>query len=198
MNLLMIAEIAEGLNLSSFGPEFKNHMESKRNAAVYAASSTAWHLLEIALKKSGIPEIPHVCFEEKGKPVFVNSSLYFSLSHSGNLAVALLSDSPCAVDIEVVKDTVKDKLILRCLNERELELGCDFFECWTKKECMGKLSGEGLPSHPNQMDSLNSAYANHFHLRRFADATGQEYALSVLCMNHDELHIQKIEPEELY
>lgn len=198
MNLLLIAEIAEGLRLPPFGTEFEKHMEAKRNPTVYAASSTAWRLLELALQRAGVSEIPQVRFEEKGKPVFADSPLHFSLSHSGRLAAALLSDSPCAVDVEAVKSTVRDDLILRCLNGRELELGCDFFECWTRKECLGKLSGEGLPSRPNQMDSLNPIYTDHFHLQRFTDAAGQEYALSALCMNCSELHIQKIEPEELY
>lgn len=198
MNLLLIAEITEGLKLPPFGDEFKKHINAKRNPAVYAASCTAWWLLELALRKIGIFELPKIHFEENGKPTFINSPLHFSLSHSGRMATALLSDSPCAVDVEAVKSAVKDKLILRCLNEHELELGCDFFECWTKKECLGKLSGGGLPSHPNQMDSLDPAYADHFRLHRFTDADGQNYVLSALFMNHDKLHIEKIEPEELY
>ena len=197
MNLLLICEIHEGLCLPAFGPEFERHMEDKHHPAVRSASGTAWKLLETALRRMGIKKLPQVRFEEMGKPVFADSSLHFSLSHSGRLAAALLSDAPCAVDVEAVRDEVRDKLIKRCLNERELALGCDFFECWTKKECLGKLSGRGLPPRPAELNSLDAAYADLFRLHRAADSNGQEYQLCALCMNRDKLQIQKIEPEEL-
>ena len=197
MNLLLIAEVEEGLALPGFGFEFERHMEAKRNPAVRNASCTAWRLLALALKKSGINELPQARFEAMGKPVFADSRLHFSLSHSENIAAALLSDSPCAVDVEIIRDTVNNKLRDRCMNEQEKAAGCGFFECWTKKECLGKLSGRGIPSRPSETDSLDPAYAEHFHLQRFFDADKQEYQLCALCMNHEEIHIQKIGPEEL-
>lgn len=197
MNLLLIAGIAEGLSVPGFGPEFERHMLAKRNPAVRDASCTAWRLLEIALRSIGVQALPKVRFEDTGKPVLMDSPLYISLSHSQNLAAALLSDSPCAVDVEAVRDHVREKLKDRCMNEREKASGCGFFECWTKKECLGKLSGKGLPSRPAGMDSLNPEYADHFHLFRFANSDGLEYQLCALCMNHAELNIKKIEPEEL-
>lgn len=197
MNLLLIAGISEGPAIPAFGPEFEKHMEGKRHPAVRAASCTAWKLLALALQRSGITELPEVRFEEAGKPVFVASPLHFSLSHSGRFAAALLSDSPCAVDVETIRSNPRDKLVARCLNEREKELGCDFTECWTKKECLGKLNGKGLPTHPSRLDSLDPEYADRFHLQRLTDADGQAYLLCALCMNDEKLHIQKIKPEEL-
>lgn len=197
MNLLLFGEVAEGGSLPAFGPEFEKHMEEKRHPGVHAASETAWNLLEAALRETGIAELPQVHFGETGKPVFADSPLYFSLSHSGSLACALLSDAPCAVDVEIIKPDVQAKLIGRCLNEQEKALGCDFFETWTKKECMGKLSGKGLPARPSEMDSLNPEYADHFHLQKLADADGAEYVLCALCMNEEKLQIQKIRPEVL-
>lgn len=197
MNLLLFAKITEGAAIPAFGPEFEKHLEAKHHPAVHCASCTAWRLLEMALQKLGIKQLPQVRFEANGKPVFVDSQLHFSLSHSEHLAAALLSSSACAVDLQAVKGQPNAKLVERCLNEQELALGCDFTECWTKKECLGKLSGRGLPSRPNELDSLDPQYADHFHLRRLADSAGQEYVLTALCMNNKPIALQKIEPEEL-
>lgn len=197
MNLLLFGEVAEGGSLPAFGPEFEKHMEEKRHPDVRAASETAWNLLEAALRETGIAELPQVHFEETGKPVFADSSLHFSLSHSGKLACALLSDAPCAVDVEIIKPDVQAKLIDRCLNEQEKALGCDFFETWTKKECRGKFSGKGLPARPSEMDSLNPEYAGCFHVHRMIDSDGQGYVLTALCTNKEKLQIQKIRPEVL-
>ena len=197
MNLLLIAETVHGLSIPGFGPEFEAHMAAKHNPAVHDSSCTAWHLLALALKKNGIDHLPQVQFEEMGKPVFADSPLHFSLAHSGRLAAALLSDSPCALDVEVVKEHVREKLKDRCMNEQERMLDCDFFECWTKKECLSKFSGKGLPARPADMDSLNPEYRDHWHLYRFTDSSQQAYQLCALCMNPEELQIQKIGPEEL-
>lgn len=197
MNLLLIAEIAECASLPAFGPEFEKHMEEKRHPGVHAASETAWNLLEAALRETGIAELPQVHFEETGKPVFADSSLHFSLSHSGKLACALLSDAPCAVDVEIIKQDVSTKLFDRCLNEQEKALGCDFFETWTKKECMGKLSGKGLPARPSEMDSLNPEFDACFYVRRMTDSDGQDYVLTALCTNKDKLQIKENRPEKI-
>ena len=196
MNLLLIAEVSEGLSVPDFGSEFKDHMSTKHHPSVRNASCTAWRLLALALEKNGINELPTVRFKETGKPFFADSPLHFSLSHSGKLAAVLLSDTPCAVDIEMVKNDVGNKLMDRCMNEAEKASGCDFFDCWTKKECLGKLSGKGLPARPAAMDSLDPAYTDHFRLYRLTDTSGREYRLCALCMNHEKLHIQKIGPEE--
>lgn len=197
MNLLLIAEITDGLSIPDFGSEFEKHIEAKHNPAVYNASCTAWRLLAIALKESGINKLPQVRFKETGKPFFANSPLHFSLSHSGSLAAVLLSDSPCAVDIEIIKQAVQDKLADRCMNEREKTSGCVFFECWTKKECLGKLNGKGLTARPADIDSLDPVYTDYFHMYPFTDSLDQNYQLCALCMNNKKIHIQKIGPEEL-
>ena len=197
MNLLLIAEVLEGASPPAFGAEFEEHIKAKRDPAVRNASCTAWRLLALALERSGVKPLPQVRFEERGKPAFSNSPLHFSLSHSSNLAAALLSDSPCAVDVEEIRENVREKLMRRCMNDRERTLGCDFFECWTKKECLGKLSGRGISLRPAEMDSLDPEYTNHFNLFRCTDSLEHAYQLCALCMNQKELNIQKIGPEEL-
>jgi len=198
VNLLLICEIAQDLPLPVFGGEFSAHMASKQNAAVRVASLTAWNLLACALKQTGIKKLPDVRFAENGKPGFDACPLHFSLAHSKSLAAALISDAPCAVDIEAIRPQIRDKLSARCLSEAEIRSGCDFFDVWTKKECMGKLSGKGLPAYPSAMNSLDPEYAQCFFLQRIWDSAGQEYALAALCTNEIKPEIKMIEPEALF
>lgn len=197
MNLLLISEMNMSLTEPDFGPALRRHLEEKKHPGVYASSLTAWNLLALGMARLGSNILPEVEFEANGKPLFRNHPLHFSLSHSGNLAAALLSDAPCAVDVERIRPETAQRLRMHCLSPAELRAGCDFFECWTRKECLGKLHGSGISAHPAQTDSLNSEYAGFFHTQKIQDAAGREYALTALCMNPKNITIQKIEPEAL-
>ena len=61
-----------------------------------------------------------------------------------------------------------------------MNMGCDFFDVWTKKECIAKLDGRGMPAHPNRMDTLDACYENRFFTRCISDSQGNKYVLSAL------------------
>ena len=196
MNLLLISEIRDGLTPPEFGGDFAAHIAQKNNPAVRRASLTAWNLLAAGLRQMGFDTFPAVRFGARGKPAFNDSRIHFSLAHSGNLAAALLSDRPCGVDVERVRPEVSKRLRERCLSAREQEqLG--FFECWTKKECIGKLDGRGIDAHPAHIDTLDAQWQGRFFARRVADSAGKEYALAALCEGAEKLTLQRIEPEAL-
>lgn len=196
MNLLLFCEIAENLPMPVFGGQLRIHLESKHHPAVRAASFTAWNLLQAGLKQLNV--VPSsVVFSEHGKPVFTDGSLHFSISHSNRLASVLISGAPCAVDLEQVCPDKEARLLHRCLNEDELRAGCNFFETWTKKECIGKLNGRGIGAHPSEMNSLDSTYDGCFFSRTLTDSLGDNYVLTMLCTNRQMPKIQKIEPETL-
>lgn len=76
--------------------------------------------------------------EENGKPVFKNSSLCFSISHSKNIVVACFDKFPCGIDIEYIKPRNLEKLsefFDRKFNSLE-----DFYKFWTFKEASYKLN----------------------------------------------------------
>ena len=180
MSLLLIAEIRDNLSLPMFGGDFAAHIDGKRNPSVRRSSLTAWGLLAEGMRRMGFDALPAVRFGSRGKPGFTDSPVHFSLAHSGNLAVALLSDAPCGVDVERVRPEVSRRLRGRCLSAREQEqLG--FFECWTKKECIGKLDGRGIGAHPAHIDTLDAQWTGRFFARRIVDSSGREYALAALC-----------------
>lgn len=199
MSLLLIREIQEGSTLPAFGGEFAAHIARKTNPAVRAASLTVWRLLAEGLlllgcapSGEGARALPAVRFGGQGKPEFVDCPLHFSLTHSGNLAAALISNAPCGVDVEKLRPGVAERLRARCLSPEELRLGLDFFECWTKKECIGKRSGEGVDGNPAKLDTLNPLWAKRFYLDTLADSAGQRYALAALCEDAVSLQVMRI------
>lgn len=182
MNMLLAREIRPDAELPDFGPEFARHMACKTHPEGRIASLNAWSLLAEGLKRLDAP-LQSVRFSETGKPYFPDSPLHFSLSHSANFAAALISDSPCGVDIEQVRP-VSEKLVLRCMHPDEIAAGMDFFEAWTKKECLAKLDGDGMKSRPNR---VNSCICTGWFIRSLTDAEGKEYRLCAICKSGEKI-----------
>ena len=65
----------------------------------------AWPLLEAAVKLCwGWDALPPVERSPRGKPLFPGlDDHWFSLSHSGGIALCALSDRPVGVDVELVR-----------------------------------------------------------------------------------------------
>ena len=176
MNLLLVCEIRSDTELPDFGPKFLGHMAAKTHPEGRIASLNAWALLAEGLKKLG-EALHSVSFTDTGKPYFTAHPLHFSLSHSGNLAAVLIADSPCGVDIEQIRP-VSDKLLQRCMHPDEIAAGMDFFEAWTKKECLAKLDGSGMKSRPN---AINTAEYSNWLTQHIIDSAGMQYHLSAIC-----------------
>ena len=195
MSLLLCGEIRPMETIPDFGAALHEHLRAKTNPAVHASSLATWSLLAEGLRRLGPEALPEVRFEPGGKPVFVNRLLCFSLSHSGKLAAVLISEEPCGVDVEQLRPEVAVRLHERCLSDAERARDCDFFELWTKKECIAKLDGRGLPSHPSKIDTLDPRWSGRFYTTHVRDSSGQEYALSALCADAEALQIIKIDTE---
>ena len=89
---------------------------------------------------------------EKGKPYFTDLPVHFNVSHSGELWVCMVGDSPCGIDIQVGQEmNVRkyDKIIQRYFTMNE-QLFCEkygtegFFRVWAHREAYGKYTGEGF------------------------------------------------------
>lgn len=195
MNRLLIGEIGQDPLPSGLPIALQKHIESKIHPAVRAASISAWRLVCIGAKSMGLDPLPEIAFEPSGKPYFPSCELCFSLSHSRDLAAVLLSTAPCAVDLEWMRPEAEARLSARVLSPAEQAAGVPFFEAWTQKECIGKLSGQGLTAHPARIDTLDPAYAGRFFSRTLSHA-GQSYMLTALCMNATPPEIIKNLPEE--
>jgi len=113
----------------------------------------AWPLLERAVRLSwGWAALPQVERTPRGKPFFPGlEDRWFSLSHSGGIALCALSDAPVGVDVEAVRPR-KAGLPQRVLSESELArfdgTWEDFYRSWTLKESWCKR--EDAPLYPPQ------------------------------------------------
>ena len=105
-------------------------------------------LLDKALKKHDLSERDmKYTFNAYGKPYFANAEdLHFSISHSGEYAMVVLSDKEIGCDIQQIKNinlsiadrffTAEERKYVKCTE--------NFFRIWTLKESFIKAIGKGL------------------------------------------------------
>ena len=111
-------------------------------------------LLDMALREAmgGNPGPSERIVVRGGKPAFTRPGLHFSLSHSGDYALAAVCDSPVGADIQKrssftpallgrVCTSVERDMILRSANPERL-----FTDIWTMKESYLKYTGRGIAS----------------------------------------------------
>lgn len=94
-------------------------------------------------------------YSEFGKPHFIESTLKFNVSHSGNVAViGFLEGQEIGIDVELVKTNFDvldiannffSEKEIKALNELPHEIqSLAFYRCWTRKEAFIKAEGSGL------------------------------------------------------
>lgn len=159
MTELYIARIDELLDektrqryLPTVSKTRQEKVRRRRSAAGQAASLGAGMLLRWALYQRNIFEDETVT-DEWGKPwVKACTSLYMSLSHSGDYVVCALGDQPLGVDIQKV-GPVRESVLQKCYDEGERRIlqqaqGQDkerlFAWIWAQKESYMKAVGKGL------------------------------------------------------
>lgn len=120
---------------------------------LYASRSIpAYDLLAAALgERYGLGALPRVARAEGGKPFFPKyPRIHFNVSHSGDLALCGLGDTPVGVDIETILPR-RAGLPQYALTQREYddflrEGGTweGFYALWTRREAWCKYTGEGV------------------------------------------------------
>lgn len=97
----------------------------------------------------GEADVP-LAWDELGKPTVTAEGTYVSVSHSGAWAVCVTADVPIGVDAEVIR-SAQEKFMRRVCSKAEMACirpGDDgdcrrFWEIWTAKEALFKLTGKG-------------------------------------------------------
>lgn len=134
-----------------------NHIESYKDIKRKTTSLYTWQHLAYILKTKYQIELKNeiIEFYLNGKPDLINQAVYFSLSHSSEYGVVLISDTVCGVDIQQEFDNLK--LANKILNDIEKE---EFVRSknpkdylnkkWVMKEAYAKAIGFGLNSEVYQ------------------------------------------------
>lgn len=125
---------------------FANEDNRRRSiAAEFLARSIAAKLLSVPENEVIIDS------HENGQPYISGLPCFVSLSHSGHLAMAAVSDRPIGADIEIITDRGARLFKKVCsFSEQEYILASGdfdprrFFSVWTAKEAVLKHSGKGL------------------------------------------------------
>lgn len=106
-------------------------------------------LLEYALKQAGKPK-NEIIIAENGKPYLKDNGLFFSLSHSKNLALCGIAPFEIGCDIEFC-DNVNTDIAKRFFTEKEYtdiisspDEKQKFYRYWTLKESFMKATGLGM------------------------------------------------------
>ena len=130
---------------------------SDKNRSLWAELFARWRLAEAAGVSPSEVVIAH---DEKGKPLWPDSALSVSLSHSGNYIAVAVGREAVGVDVEKRRKSVpavakrwfrpEENALLQKLEEPERTRL--FFRFWTMKEDALKYAGEGLSGGIENVD----------------------------------------------
>jgi len=138
--------------MSLLSGERREKIQKLKPALSRKASLAVYLLLRKALLEVyGIDEAVSFDYTEKGKPLLKDYPyIYFSLSHSENVAACVVSDHETGVDIQKIVP-VSDAVAKRVLTDEEyagfkssLDKDEYFCEIWTVKESFLKKTGQGI------------------------------------------------------
>ena len=137
---------------------------------------------------------------ESGKPYLKDyPSLFFNLSHTDNLILIAIANSPVGVDVEKnERNADKESIIKHFFSEREQQSFFSqpeelrqlaFVKGWTRKEAILKATGEGLSAMKNHEVSfepethkpiINSVSAKKFKVTDFTPKEGYAACLALI------------------
>lgn len=136
--------------------------EIKKETAKRLSAGAELMLVNAVRKKLPYAAVP-VEYEtgEYGKPYFIGiDNAYFSLSHSGNVAICALTDAPVGVDVQSERRP-NMALAKRFFSEIEYkavdsEPEIMFNRIWTRKEAAAKADGRGIAIGLRSLDVIDS------------------------------------------
>lgn len=117
-------------------------------------------------------------FDAAGKP-FIDGG-YISISHSEDMVLLAVSDTPVGVDIELERE-VHPKVAQRMFSSKELASGYPIMQLWVRKEAMLKKLGTGLKGAENEITDHEFLSIPHFEGYAAAVCTDQkEYQMEII------------------
>lgn len=143
--------------LDELPPAFRDRLQRQRRPARLLQSLTGLQLLKLAAAQAGVDgfRLAELETSAQGKPR-CRRLVDFSISHSDDLVACALSDA-CAVglDVEHIRPVEPTRFARTFTPAERAWIGDDrerFFELWTRKEAVIKLSGEHGIAHMRQIE----------------------------------------------
>lgn len=104
-------------------------------------------LLAELLLAGYLGRVPQYTLDQNGKPI--GEEVEFNFSHSGNIVLCAVSDTPVGADVEVVREISFDLARRFAKDEYETIIMAEnpadeFFKLWVQKESLLKLLGKGI------------------------------------------------------
>ncbi len=147
----------------------KRRLQTMRRPAAYN-SLTGLLLAKYAVASIWSLPLAQLQFDvgSHGKPYFIGlPQIHFNVSHSGNVCICAVDDTPVGIDIQVMKPCRFDAIVRRYFTEQEQisyqEQGADasaFYRIWTQRESVGKYLGKGF--FYTEQDDTADWTATHF------------------------------------
>ena len=191
------AQLSELINIwSEELPEQKQHQISKlRQKNDQVLSLAGLQLLKLGMQEfADIPfSLKQLQFPEKSKP-FINGKIDFNISHSGDIACCIISDSmKVGIDIELHRE-ITPATINKYLSESaakdekpEEDNKQNFFNLWTKNEAIIKAANYGSIYTMNEiaLKQDTGLYQDHvwyfYPLNINSDDMNKEYTCHIAC-----------------
>jgi len=169
--MVYINEHTEELNiaaaLSKVSPQRREQALKFRHQNGQQLSLAVYLLLMEGLRKEyNILSPPLFDYTPEGKPYLANHpDIHFNFSHSGNVALCVLSNRPVGADVEVPRK-ITPSLISYTMNDSEqaqINASADptmqFLYFWTRKEALLKLTAKGISNDMKQVLAETENYS---------------------------------------
>ncbi len=157
------ATIGVGLLLQYAMKRLKSFETEKTQVSDDAFHVKVLELNEVIGKEQDVTDFKYR-FGEQGKPYFADKTLpFFNVSHAGGFVVLAVSDCEVGVDIQNTRSQRETNMAERFFTEVESRAVSEdetretFYKLWSRKEALGKCTGEGVrPYFTRNMLDLNS------------------------------------------
>jgi phosphopantetheinyl transferase len=154
----------------------QEHIKSKKNENSYKESLVAWSTLNNIFRQKNV--YLNVFFTDNGKPLFLDNSWYFNITHSHNIIALGISKNALGIDVEKVDNNknIDFSLIEKrfgILPSHQDNSQDSFFQSWTRFESYVKYLGKSI------FLKLDGIIESKAFTKSFKDSFNDKYYLAV-------------------
>jgi 4'-phosphopantetheinyl transferase len=139
--------------------EVQEYYQEIKSEAKQEETKLAYFFLLDKVRDSSPSEDLKIGWTEKGKPFFENTELKFNLTHSEAFIGLIIGKDEVGIDIQITRP-VNRSVLERITNQEEINAYdsgvINFFQLWTRKEAVLKMTGDGLSAGASNVPVLQN------------------------------------------